>query len=1130
VNTTFVTRAAGLIIACFLAALPVAAQDVAIPRIGADGSPSAEQLESAIQSVEAREGLSDEVRASIIDQLRDAQTQVQNRLAAEAAAAAFTDSLSTAPAETETLRAGLDAEAPAPPTVESLGITDDTTLDVLTLSLSQELAEQIAVESRFIELDAQIETQGSLPADARRRIGELRTSRDELAAVLQATPPPGEQQALTDARMLNTELRRIAQAAEINRLEQELVSHSVRLELLKAQLEVAERSRLQTQQRVELLRAQVNEKRQTAASLAQQTAEVIELAAADKHPVVRALAEDNAGMTRELPSVVARIERATTQLDQINADTRDLEQRLTRSRQRLDVGGLSRPIGLLLVEESRNLPQVSQHRVQVNARSTTLAEVGLAQMRIQEQRRELRSLDARVEVVMTEVAGDVTDEDELARMRSEVRLLLRDRRDLFIQAEDTYSSYLQVLGDLDVAQRRLLESAGEYQEFLRQNLLWIPSAPIVLKGDWQWTGPAFLTALSPNSWLETASDVTESISENPVEAVFALLLLMALLLSRRALARRNKAMNDRIGRLSSDHIGLTLAALGIAALRAAPLSVLFAITGWSLSNAAQLYPFSTVVTTALFAVAPFLYNVLLFRVLSAEDGVLHVHFGWRQENLVIIRRQFDRLAAIGAPLVFATVLFYASEVAADRATMGRLMFVAFMIVLSVIIRPLAHPVTGVAASYYNEQTKGWVSRLRWFWYCLAVGGPLLLAILSLIGYLYTSLILTSLLVRTIWLALALIVVNLIVLRWIALTHRKLALKILLKEREAERAARENEGDSEPEGEPPVVESKPLDLDEVDAQTRKLLRWGLIVVAALAGWGIWSEVFPAFRLLEQVALWSQTVLVDGVETIVPVTLADILLAVLVTAGTAIASKNLPGLMEIAILQRLTLQPGSRYAINTLTRYIVVTIGVISVLNIIGWNWSQIQWLVAALSVGLGFGLQEIVANFVAGLIILFERPVRVGDTVTVGTLSGTVSRVRIRATTITDWDRKEIIVPNKAFITEQVVNWTLADPITRVVVPVGISYGSDVELAQKVMEDVLRSLPLVLDEPEPQVFFLVFGDSTLEFSLRAFSRQLSDRLPLMNEIHREVLKALRENGIEIPFPQRDLHIRSTVEDK
>jgi potassium efflux system protein len=1122
------TRAAGLIVACFLAALPVAAQDVAIPSIGADGSPSVEQLESAIQSVEAREGLSDEVRASIIDQLRDAQTQIQNRLAAEAATTAFTDSLSTAPAEAAALRAELDAEEPAPPTAESLGITDTTTLDELTLSLSQELAEQIAVESRYIELDTQIEAQGSRPTDARRRIGELRTSQDELAALLQTSPPPGEQQALTDARMLNVELRRIAQSADINRLEQELVSHSVRLELLNAKLSVAARARLQLQRRVEFMRAQVNDKRQAAASLAQQAAEVIELEAADKHPAVRELAEYNASMTRELPSMVARIERATTQLDQINTDTRDLEQRLTRSRQRLDIGGLSRPIGLLLVEESRNLPQVSQHRAQVNARGTTLAEVGLAQMRIQEQQRELRSLDTRVEAVMTEVGSDVTDEDELAQMRSEVRLLLRDRRDLLIQAENTHSSYLQVLGDLDVAQRRLLESAGEYQEFLRQNLLWIPSAPVVFTGDWELAGPAFLTALSPNSWLETASDLAESISENPVTAVFALLLLTALLLSRRPLALRNKAMNDRIGRLSSDHIGLTLAALDIAALRAAPLSILFAISGWFLNNSPQLHQFSTVVATSLIAVAPFLYNVLLFRVLSADDGVLHVHFGWRQENLVIVRRQFDRLAAIGAPLVFATVLFYASDVAADRATMGRLMFVALMIVLSVIIRPLAHPVTGVAASYYNEQTNGWVSKLRWVWYGLAVGGPALLAILSLIGYLYTSLILTSLLIDTIWLALALIVVNLIVLRWIALTHRKLALKILLQEREAERAARENEGDSEPEGEIPIVESKPLDLDEVDAQTRKLLRWGLIVVAALAGWGIWSEVFPAFRLLEQVALWSQTVLVDGVETIVPVTLADIILAILIAAGTAIASKNLPGLMEIAILQRLSLEPGSRYAIITLTRYIVVTVGVISVLNIIGWNWSQIQWLVAALSVGLGFGLQEIVANFVSGLIILFERPVRVGDTVTVGQLSGTVSKMRIRATTITDWDRKEIIVPNKAFITEQVVNWTLADPITRVVVPVGISYGSDIELAHKVMEDVLHSLPLVLDEPEPQVFFLGFGDSSLDFSLRAFSRQLSDRLPLMSEIHREVLKALREHGIEIPFPQRDLHIRSTVE--
>ncbi len=206
-----------------------------------------------------------------------------------------------------------------------------------------------------------------------------------------------------------------------------------------------------------------------------------------------------------------------------------------------------------------------------------------------------------------------------------------------------------------------------------------------------------------------------------------------------------------------------------------------------------------------------------------------------------------------------------------------------------------------------------------------------------------------------------------------------------------------------------------------------------------------------------------------------------------------------------------------------------VGVFSVLSVIGWNWSQIQWLVAALSVGLGFGLQEIVANFVSGLVILFERPVRVGDTVTVGQLTGTVSRVRIRATTITDWDRKEIIVPNKAFITEQVVNWTLSDPITRVVIPVSVAYGSDVNLTQKVVLETLTSLPLVLDEPPAQVYFTGFGDSSLNFTLHAYLRQLSDRLPLVHDVHEAVLKALRDNGIQIPFPQQDIHIRSNVED-
>ena len=1123
--------AIGALIALLLAVQPVIAQqELSIPGLRVDGSVSVEQLESAIEVVEMLEGLDEESRAKTIEQLQEAEIQVQRRIAAEAAVLVFRESLATAPAETEKLRLKLDEEAAPAPTNESLGITEDLTLADLERALAAELAEISAIDATVSTLDAQIEVAVGRPAEARERINELRTSIGELEASISAPAPPGEQKILTDARKLSADLRRRAQVAEINKLEQELLSHDVRVGLSKAQYEIESRSLIELNRRAELFRAQIIAKRQATAVLAQQTAAAAELAAADKHPVVRTLAEGNATLTSELPTVAADIERDSAALDRIESQARDIEERLARSRQRLEVGGLSRAIGRLLIEESRNLPRVAQYQSDMRKRRDTLARIGLALVRIQEQERELTPLDTVVEQFMAEVAQNVSAEDELASIRSEVRLLLRDRRALLTQAADTYRSYLQILGDLDVAQQRLLESAAEYQGFLDQNLMWIPSAPIFGTGAWQDIGPAVAWALSPTLWAATASAVNESVRENLVIAIFAVLLFASLILLRRPFAVKTNSMNGRVGRMATDNIGLTLAAIGIAVVRALPVPLILAVVGWAVQQSPQQSGFSYAVARALFAVAPFLYNLMLFRIIAEKDGVMQVHFAWQDEQLAIIRRQLDRLIAVGVPLAFATVMFNSSDVAGDRSTLGRVFFVAFMVTFTMVIRPLAHPESGVAASYFNRSPTSWISRLKWLWYALAAGLPLLLALISLFGYLYTSAILTGSVVDTIWLVLGIMFANLVILRWLALARRKLAWQRAMKESEAKKAEKDKESEQEAEGELPVIESKPLDLDAVDQQTRKLLQSGLFLLAVLAGWGIWVEVLPAFNLLDRVALWSQTVMVDGVESIAPVTLADVVLALVVAAVTTIAAKNLPGLMEIVLLQRLTLQPGSRYAINTLVRYVVVTVGTIVVLNIVGWNWSQIQWLVAALSVGLGFGLQEIVANFVSGLVILFERPVRVGDTVTVGELTGTVSRVRIRATTITDWDRKEIIVPNKSFITEQVVNWTLSDPITRVVVPVGISYGSDVELASKVMADTLRTLPLVLDEPESRVYFLGFGESSLDFKLHIYSRQLADRLPLMHAVHEAILKALREHNIEIPFPQRDLHVRSTVETK
>ncbi len=1106
-----------------LAAGPVLA-DSPIPQLAADGSVTAEQVDAAISAIEAREGLDEDTRTKVMDQLRDARAQLQNAQAARDSAAAFAESITTAPAETQQLRKQLDESAPAAPTRQSMGIDDATPMSDLEQQLATKLAEITVAEARLAELDSQIADQAERPAKARARIDELRAGMDSLAAANRAQSPPGEPAMLSDARKLAGQLRLNARTAELKRLEQEIVSNNVRLELTRVRRDIAARTLVSLRRELEVLQSAVNAKRQTSATQALQETALAELEATGKHPEVRLIAEGNVELTRELPSVAVDIERVTRELSRIEDQARDIERRLARSKQRLEVGGVTQVIGRLFVEERRNLPQVSQYRAEVRERRSTLSNIGLAQVRIEEQRRELTPLDERIEQVMATVREDVADDEALADIRNEVEQLLRSRRDLLAQVASTYTTYIRALGDLDVAQRRLLDAADEYKQFLDQNLLWIPSASPFWLNDLRNLGPAIAWALSPIAWSKTFRSLAETFSYSPLQASAALLLLGLVFFSRRPLRARFKALNQRVGRPSTDHIGLTLGALAISAARALPLPLLFAILGWALTHNPYHTDFTASVAAALHAIAPFLYNTLLFRVLCAEHGVMQVHFGWSTDRLPVIRKQLDRLTVIGIPLIFVAVLLYGSPTPAYRESLARLAFVILMFIFSGLAHALLHPRKGVARGYYSASPSTWITRLRWLWYVLGAGGPLLLALASLLGFLYTAAILTGSLVDTFWLVLVLIVVNLVVMRWLALTKQKIAWQIALKEQEARQAeASQQEGAAAP-----TIESTPLDLDAVDKQTTRLVNAGLFFVGALAAWGVWSEIVPALGLLEKVSLWSQTTMVDGEEAIIPVTLADLLLAIFVSGVTAIASTNLPGLMEIAVLQRMTLQPGSRYAINTLLRYVVVTVGVIAVLNIVGWRWSQIQWLVAALSVGLGFGLQEIVANFVSGLVILFERPVRVGDTVTVGQLTGTVSRVRIRATTITDWDRKEIIVPNKSFITEQVINWTLSDPITRIVIPVGISYGSDVQLAHRVMQQTLESLPLVLDEPPPKVYFMGFGDSSLNFNLYVHSRELADRLPLMHAVHQEILGALRKNGIEIPFPQRDLHLRSVDE--
>ena len=286
----------------------------------------------------------------------------------------------------------------------------------------------------------------------------------------------------------------------------------------------------------------------------------------------------------------------------------------------------------------------------------------------------------------------------------------------------------------------------------------------------------------------------------------------------------------------------------------------------------------------------------------------------------------------------------------------------------------------------------------------------------------------------------------------------------------------------------------------------------------------KNVFPALGIFDDITLWTISSGIAGEEPI-PINLGDVLVALAIGIGTVLAARNLAGTLEVVFLSRLNLEPGVGYAITTLATYSIVLIGIVAALGGLGLQWSKLQWLVAALGVGLGFGLQEIVANFVSGIILLFERPIRVGDTVTIGGITGTVSRIQIRATTLVDWDRKEQIIPNKTFVTQDLTNWTLSDPITRVIIRVGVAYGSDVDKVQDLLYQVATSNERVVEEPAPAVFCVELGESRIDFEIRVFVRDILDFMPLSHELHSAITRALHDAGIKIPFPQRDIHIRT-----
>ena len=318
------------------------------------------------------------------------------------------------------------------------------------------------------------------------------------------------------------------------------------------------------------------------------------------------------------------------------------------------------------------------------------------------------------------------------------------------------------------------------------------------------------------------------------------------------------------------------------------------------------------------------------------------------------------------------------------------------------------------------------------------------------------------------------------------------------------------------------------LRAVRTHTGLLIRRGvaLINAGAVASWLILT--LDAFDVLRPIVDWALAVLRRQFAVgSLSISLGGVLTFIAALWAAMLISRFIRFVLEEDVLSRVDLPRGVSGSISKLIHYIIIGVGFFVALAVAGISLDRFALVAGALGVGIGFGLQSIVNNFVSGLILIFERPVQVGDTVEVGTLLGKVQRIGVRSSTVRTFDGAEVIVPNANLIANEVINWTLSDQNRRIEVAVGVAYGTDPQRVLDILREVTTGHPEVLESPAPVALFRGFGDSSLDFTLRFWAIRYEEGLQIASDITVAINNALKEAGIEIPFPQRDLHLRSVA---
>ncbi|MES9928252.1 MAG: mechanosensitive ion channel domain-containing protein [Candidatus Thiodiazotropha sp. 6PDIVS] len=990
-----------------------------------------------------------------------------------------------------------------------------------------------ALETARTELETARKIRNEIEAEATQRSERLqkiadesanaRKRQEELNQRLAAPATNGDKeghakQAATQAEQDYLKLFLIA-------LEQEQRSYETRRELIRARRQQAERQILIAEQRFNAFEQRVNQQRITVATQAMQAADSAILAATSAHPLVRKIVDDNQQLAAELTQVSALSTSVSNDKKQLEETLSVIRRQYEGIKEKIAQIGLTDAIGLKLRSDRNQLPDTGSFETAMKKRRSDINRVQLRRIEIEDRLLEL--VDIKREALrQISAAGGVLSESENRALLNALQYALAEQREKYlgelIKAYDIY--FEKQLFPMMEGERELVSLINEYSEFIDTRILWIQSSPVLAFEDIKRLGAAIPWLLNPAAMGQTASNLGNDLIDNPLATGTPLLIFALLVGFYRRLKEKLSDLGRYVTKLSKAKFTDTLLAAIVTALMVLPWPMLIYAVAWRTALSGLDNNYATALSSGLYSIAYLFFLGLLLRRICRPNGLGEAHFRWKTENLTLFRRQLTWFLPTALPMAFVVAATLEQPIQAHHDSLGRLAFVTLMLASGLFIYQLLKPSSGILKNEIAKHPGGWLERLSGVWFPLLVAAPLGLAMAAIIGYFYTAIQLCLYVVSTVGLIFSINVIREFFIRWLNITHRKLALEQWRKKLEAQAEAVDKNVKTE------TIEATPneepgLDVDVISTQTMRLLNsayWLAIIIGIAL---IWSEVLPALNLLNEIVLWSsETISGDNVTTHIPTTLANVLLALAVLIMTLFISRNIPGLLEIAVLQHLPFTPSGRYAITTITRYLLVIVGLAMTFSAIGIGWSKVQWLAAAITVGLGFGLQEIFANFVSGLIILFERQIRVGDAVTVGNISGKVSRIQMRATTITDWDRKELIIPNKEFVTGQVINWSLSDTILRLLIPVGIAYGSDTKLAYENLLAAAHEHHNVLDDPEPTVRFVAFGESSLDFELRVYIPHPDLLLETKHELHMDIDQRFRDAEIEIAFPQRDIHIR------